>query len=822
MFKVRSLKHTIIVRFAIIIAPIAFVVLFQAVSDLRHSDSVRFELRSVELAHQARDSYKVFLNGVADAVDTGTLSSNARQALEHTRDSLLTLRAWDPSFQIEPILDPINTLLDATRRSPSLQELLPLRTVANRVSERLTGLAEKYEIREHENIENITRSVKQHVWMVLTVMCLTLASAISFAILLIKGLTEPLNHAVTLAEDIAAGDFKAEKPIDTSRDIGGLLASLGAMRGGLRQAFLDLTKNEARLANAQRIAQIGDWELDVGNQTITWSDEACRIFGRTRDEMPRSSDFFPELVHPDDRPLVERSLRAALDEGQAFNIDFIICLPDGQTRVVNSQVVVERHTSGKPVTIAGTVQDITARKSAEDLIRHLALHDSLTGLSNRNLFKEEVDQAIAVADRQGTMLATMFVDLDRFKNVNDTLGHRAGDTLLKEVAARMQKCLRECDTISRVTQIQDDVLARQGGDEFTVMLANLTRGDQAARVAQRLLNALEKPYTVDGIDIVITASIGISIYPLDGKDADGLLKHADAAMYSAKAQGKNCYQFFLPSMNEIASNKLALENELRKALVENQFVLYFQPQVNAVSGTITGAEALIRWEHPKRGLVPPAEFIPLAEETGLIVPIGEWTLRAACVHAMELHKAGFKSFNISVNMAAPNLKQSNLAQFVTETLKESGLDPARLNIEMTESLMVQGAENIIGMLNQLKALGIKLSIDDFGTGYSSLSYLKSFPIDTLKIDRAFVNGIAPKSKDAALTTAIILIAKSLNLEVMAEGVETEDQMRFLCNQGCTHMQGYLYSGPIPVSDFMLLLQQNNPFQNRTLATALAT
>jgi diguanylate cyclase (GGDEF)-like protein/PAS domain S-box-containing protein len=821
VLKVRSLTHTIILQFAIIIAPIALVLLYQALSDIRHADSVRFELQSVRLAHQARDSYKIFLNGVADAVDTGSLSNKARQALVNTKDSLAALQSWDRTFQADAVLVSINTLLDAVRRNPSLQDLLPLRETANKVNGVLTKITETYEAREQQNIENVAHDVRQQVWIVLTVMCLTLASAVGFVFLLIRGLTEPLNRAVTLAGDIAAGDFRAEKSIDTSRDIGGLLASLVKMRSGLGRAFLDLAKNETRLANAQRIAQIGDWELDIAKQTITRSDEVCRIFGRTPDQLSHSSIFSPELIHPDDRALVQRSMHSAIFHGKNFNIDFSVFLPNRDTRVVNTQVEVKTDASGKPMIVAGTIQDITARKAAEDQIRHLALHDGLTGLSNRQLFKEKVDQAILSAERQGSAVTVMFLDLDRFKNVNDTLGHGAGDTLLKEVTRRLQNSLRESDTISRIQQLQDDDIGRQGGDEFTILIGNLMRGDQAARIAQRMLTAIGKPFIIDGNEVGVTASIGISVFPLDGENSESLLKNADAAMYHAKEQGKNNYQFFSKSISEIASNKLALENGLRKALLEEQFVLYFQPRVNAVSGTITGAEALIRWNHPERGIVLPAEFIPMAEESGLIVPIGEWVLRVACLQAVKLHKAGFKEIGISVNMASPNFKQSNLVQIVSAVLKESGLDPTRLEIEMTESLMMQDVETVIPILNQLKALGIKLSIDDFGTGYSSLSYLKSFPIDTLKIDRAFVSGIGLDSKDAALTTAIISIAKSLDLKVIAEGVETEDQMRFLSEQGCTHVQGYLYSRPLPFNEFMLLLRQKNPFPALQFAQQLS-
>ncbi len=380
MLKVRSLKPTIILQFAIIIAPITLVLLYQALSDVRHADSVKFELQSVALAHQARDNYKVFLNGVADAVDTGTLSNRARQALEQTRESLLALQSWDRSFRVEPFLSLLDTLRNAARGKSSLKELLPLRPVANRVNVLLTGLADSYDLREHANIENVALSVKRQVWIVLAATVITLVSAVGFVVLLIKGLTEPLNRAVTLAESIAAGDFGDEKSIDTGRDIGGLLASLAAMRNGLRTAFRDLATNEFRLANAQHIAGIGDWERDLVSGSLTRSEEVYRIFGRKPGELSATSAIPLEIVHPEDKQLVDEFINAAQHRGKGFNVDFRIILPDGSTRYVHGQGEVLHDPEGRVIRLAGTVQDISARKLAEKQIEYLALHDGLTGL----------------------------------------------------------------------------------------------------------------------------------------------------------------------------------------------------------------------------------------------------------------------------------------------------------------------------------------------------------------------------------------------------------------------------------------------------------
>ncbi len=807
MLKVRSLKPTIILQFAIIIAPITLVLLYQALSDVRHADSVKFELQRVALAHQARDSYKVFLNGVADAVDTGTLSNRARQALEQTRESLLALQSWDRSFHAEPFLNLVDTLLSTARRNPSVKEILPLRPVANRFNVLLTALADSYDLREHANIENVALSVKRQVWIVLAATVITLVSAAGFVVLLIKGLTEPLNRAVTLAESVAAGDFGDEKSIDTGRDIGGLLASLAAMRSRLRTAFRALATNELRLANAQRIAGIGDWERDLISGSLTRSEEVYRIFGREPGDLSSTSAIPPEIVHPEDKQLVDEFINAAQHRGEDFNVDFRIVLPDGSTRYIHGQGEVLQDPAGRVIRLAGTVQDISARKLAEKQIEYLALHDGLTGLPNPRFFRDEVTKAISEAVRFETMLATLFLDLDRFKNVNDSLGHGIGDLLLKEVAERVTHCLRKGDAVSREPEgSQENVLARQGGDEFTVLLTTLRHAEDAARVAQRILDALASPFRIEGHEIFTSASIGIAVFPDDGGDVETLLKNADTAMYSAKEEGRKNYKFFTEEMNKAARAKLSLESDLHNALRQNEFILHYQPQIEVASRKIVGVEALIRWQHPKRGLVPPLEFIPLAEERGLIIPIGEWVLRSACAQGSAWQKAGLGRITVAVNMASPSFRQMDLMAVVADALEKSGLEPGFLELEVTESIMMRDVEAVLTMLKKLKGIGIHLSIDDFGTGYSSLSYLQRFPLDALKIDRSFVNNI-DKPEGSAIALAIMALAKSLNLKVIAEGVETEHQVRILREHGCEFMQGFLFSRPVSAEEIARLLQQ---------------
>jgi diguanylate cyclase (GGDEF)-like protein len=804
MLKVRSLKSTIILQFAIIIAPIAIALVYVAVKDARHASSVKFELQSVMLARQARDNYKVFLNGVADAVYTGALGNKARQALESSQDSLLALQSWDPSFHIDSIRDPLNTLLGATRGNPSLKELLPLRTVANSVTEKLTSIVEAYELRQNQNTETVAQAVTQQAWIVLAVMCVTLASAVGFLIVLIRGLTEPLSRAVKLAGSFAAGDFMEEESIDVSRDIGGLLASLASMQNSLRKAF---ATSEYRLANAQRIAGIGDWELDLVGGSLTRSEEIYRIFDRNPGDLPATSAIPPEIVHPGDRQLVEDFINSAKSRGEDFKLDFRIVLRDGSTRYVHGQGEVLRDTSGKVIKLVGTIQDISVRKLAEKQIEHLALHDSLTGLPNPRFFKDHIGMALAEAERMNYKLAVLFLDLDRFKNVNDSLGHGVGDLLLKEVAARVTKCLRKGDAVARdAKSSQENVLARMGGDEFTILLTTLRHAEDAARVAQRILDALASPCLIEGHEIFISASIGISIYPEDGGDVGTLLKNADTAMYSAKEEGRKNYKFFKEPMNKAARATLSLESDLHNALRQTEFILHYQPQVHIASRAIVGVEALIRWQHPRRGMVPPLEFIPLAEERGLITPISEWVLRSACAQASAWQKAGLGNITVAVNMASTSFKRLDLVMMVLDVLEKSGLDPTNLELEVTESVMMHDGETVLATLKKLKDIGIRLSIDDFGTGYSSLSYLQRFPLDALKIDRTFVSNI-DKPEGNAIALAIIALGKSLNLMIIAEGVETEHQEKFLREHGCEYMQGYLYSRPVPADEMTRLLQK---------------
>ncbi len=451
-----------------------------------------------------------------------------------------------------------------------------------------------------------------------------------------------------------------------------------------------------------------------------------------------------------------------------------------------------------------TLRDITARKFSEQRLSVLANYDSLTSLPNRSLFRDRLHQSMLRAQRNKKLLALMFLDLDRFKTINDSLGHGAGDQLLQHVAERLKHALRSSDVVSIISgqpmapecDIDTVTVSRIGGDEFTVIIEDLHQLDQVTTVAQKIVEVFTRPFDISGHQIYTSASIGITIYPFDDETIDGLIKSADAAMYRAKEHGRNTYQFFTADMNTRATERLELETSLRMALEQEQFVLHYQPKLDLVRNTIVGFEALLRWQQPEHGLIPPGEFIPLLEETGLIVPVGEWVIRQACAQAVAWQHSSHQPVSMAVNLSARQFKLPGLADRVAIILKETGLDPAYLELEMTEGLLMENTESSTVTLSQLESMGIKISIDDFGTGYSSLAYLKRFPISVLKIDRSFVRDVTTDPEDATIARAIIALAHSLSLEVVAEGVETTEQLAFLRAHGCDIAQGFLISRPM--------------------------
>ena len=491
-----------------------------------------------------------------------------------------------------------------------------------------------------------------------------------------------------------------------------------------------------------------------------------------------------------------KKLWQVIKEGKEWQGEFINRKKNGELYWERAVISSIRDSQGKITHFLALKEDITKRKWAEETIQHMAYYDPLTDLPNRMLFNDRLGQALAQARRKNHLVAILFLDLDRFKVINDTLGHTMGDLLLRSVAERLRKFTREGDTI-----------ARMGGDEFTFLLTGLNQVDEAVKTAQSILDVLKHPFNLEGHEVHITPSIGISIFPYDGNDGVTLVKNADAALNRAKEQGRTNYQLYTPVMNAKAFERMTLENSLRKALEKGEFTLYYQPQVDLDSGEIIGMEALLRWEHPDLGLVSPAQFIPMAEETGLIVPIGEWVLRTACAQNKKWQELGYKPMHIAVNLSARQFNEKNLVDMISGVLRETGLDPQWLDLEITESVIMSHLESTIATMRDLHHLGIQISIDDFGIGYSSLSYLKKFPVHTLKIDQSFIREITTDPDDAAITAAVIAMGHSLKLKVIAEGVETMEQLQLLKGLKCDRMQGYLFSRPVPAQTITPLLME---------------
>jgi len=589
-----------------------------------------------------------------------------------------------------------------------------------------------------------------------------------------------------------------------------------------------LRSSQEQLAHAQRIAKLGYWEWRRDSGLVTWSPEVECMIGAPSKSSSGILEALCEHVHEEDVPELEQSLRRMLNSGEAAALEYRLIVADGRELTVHHTLDPTVDSSGQVEKLVGAVQDVTDRCNAEQRIRRLAYYDSVTELPNRTLFSDMLCNVLAQAKRHGRIVSVLFLDLDHFKRVNDTFGHSAGDQLLQEIAFRLGECVRDCDFLARPTgkgrgedmAPDERTVARLGGDEFVVLLPEVRDPANAANVAERMRGALEHPVLLDGREIYMTGSIGISSYPIDGDDVETLLKHADAAMYQAKAEGRNRYQFYTASINARALERMSIETNMRKALEAGEFVLHYQPIVAVDSQEVCAAEALVRWDAPNLGLISPASFIPIAEETGLIIPLGKWAIRQACKQAQEWQRDEVFEGRISVNLSVAQFQHAELVADIAAALDETGLDPRRLQLELTESMVMQDSSSSIQLLMELKALDVSIAIDDFGTGYSSLSYLKRFPIDVLKIDQSFIRDIGADRDDAAIVSATVMLGDMLRMQTVAEGVEQAEQLEFLRGLGCDECQGYYFCRPLPAREFASWMRNWTALPSKAAAAAL--
>lgn len=580
-------------------------------------------------------------------------------------------------------------------------------------------------------------------------------------------------------------------------------------------AIRALRQSESRLLQAQQVARLGNWDWDIVRDQVQWSDEIFRLFPINSAALDASFQSFLNFVHPEDRQRVSAAIDDALADRAPFLVEHRIVGHDGREVTVEQQADVVFSDNDTPLRMIGTIQDVSERKRAELQIHQLAYFDALTGLPNRGHFRRHAERALRAAQRNKQRLALIFLDLDEFKFINDTLGHDAGDELLCTIADYLQDSVRASDLVAKqdTEDAGEPSLSRLGGDEFTVLLPNLRGSEGAAKVAERILDKLRSPIKIQGKEFFITGSLGIALYPDDGEGVDTLLKNADIAMYHAKQGGKNSYRFYARHMDERVQARLSMESKLKRALERAELELHYQAKVEIATGRVIGVEALLRWQNSAMGQVSPARFIPVAEETGLIVPIGEWVLHTACRQGQAWREAGLVARNIAVNLSSHQFRRGGLVETVEQALASTGWDARWLELELTESVIMENAEDTICVLNQLKAMGVTLSVDDFGTGYSSMAYLKRFPLDVVKIDRSFVNDITSDPNDATIVRAIIALARGLNLTSIAEGVETEQQLEFLRKHGCDQIQGYLVNRPVPAEQMESLLRTDQSGEN---------
>ncbi|GAA0181137.1 hypothetical protein SH2C18_37110 [Clostridium sediminicola] len=593
------------------------------------------------------------------------------------------------------------------------------------------------------------------------------------------------ENSVNLAFEAGATDY-ISKPINWAVLRQRLNRLLRA-----RRTEITLKQNEAFASSIINHAVDGIITMDINGIIKYINPAAIQIFGYKSNEILNKNIniLIPEICYKEYLPfdINENSINT--------NREIVGHRKDNSTLPID--LTISKFYVGETYYFTFMLRDITKRKHYEEMIRYQAFYDSLTDLPNRLLLKERMELEIAHAKNTEQKMAVMYLDLDRFKLINDTLGHDIGDKLLKEIANRLKNCVHSDDTVTRL-----------GGDEFVILISRIIREEDVAKIANKILEAIRETIVINNHELYLTSSIGITIYPDGGNDYESLVTNADVAMYRAKEKGKNNFQFYTPALNDKALERLALENSLRRAVEYEEFIVYYQPKVNTENENIIGMEALIRWQHPNWGMVPPQKFIPLAEESGLIVPIGEWVLRTACVQNKAWQNAGFPPLTVAVNLSIRQFELQDLTKMISNVLEETGLEPKYLELEITESIAMKNVEYTLKVINELRELGVKFAIDDFGTGYSSLSRLNSFSVNTLKIDRSFVCKIDGEKNNSILASTVLALGKSLELGIVAEGVETEEQVKFFKKNKCDEMQGYYFGKPMSSQDFEKLYCEN--------------
>ncbi|MEQ1813866.1 MAG: EAL domain-containing protein [Candidatus Nitrotoga sp.] len=829
MINVKSLNVRIVVQFAVVLLPQIALLIYITYAEANHDKVMirAFDVHSTAI--KAQDKYKQFLNGAADSVDTGSLTKQAHAALISSRVDIDRLIMMQPDQAIEnaELSHRMRSIDEAVSINASFKQLLLLQEPINQVRKRIEQLVAEQQKKLDAFIASSNERADTSRMVVMILSALLLIMTIGFVLQLIRGLSRPLNHAVDVADRIASGHKLDSFDVDTQHDVGNLLGSLWRMhnsllayenddeqhRRSLEEKIRELAQSQRQLDQAQAAAKLGSWQWDQDHRVTDWSKGLYQLLGLSNTKHSPTLRLFLHCLPPRERKVFINQLRSVIKHLNEVSIEHHISIPEGEDHIVSHQIAAVRDNKGNLLSLSGVVQDITDRRLAEEKMRRLALFDSLTGLANRQFFNEHLRNAVARSKRNSTIFATIFVDLDRFKRINDTLGHAIGDALLHEAAARLVSCVRDTDEVTTAESgsMDGSMVARLGGDEFIVLLRDLLQPRDAVVVAQRIINGLTTPFTIEGHELVVTASLGIAMYPTDGENVEDLIKAADSAMYVAKSNGRNTFQFYSKEMNSAAYEKLSLETKLRQAIDNGQLVLHYQPKVDIRTGAMFGMEALVRWQHPQWGLVAPSRFIPLAEELGLIVQLGDRVLELSCKQMQLWREAGLGEVCISVNLSSPSFLKPGLASEISELIQKHELHPQQLLIEATESMLIQSGSAAMNNLQALQALGVQLSIDDFGTGYSSLTYLRRFPVNEIKIDQSFVAEMTHNTDDAAIVSAIVSLGHNMNRRIVAEGVETIRQAIALRNQECHLMQGFLFSRPVPADEMANMLSLPYPF-----------